>query len=127
MAVRSGCGVNVAVAFVLAGGAGVSRVLEVTVCPTVRSDGAVGRVTRCGLAASGRVGRDDGGCVSGAVIAGRSGSGGETAVLICGMEVGLEDGHGLVAVREATPFSTSDVEQAGGIHDVVALADDGRH
>jgi hypothetical protein len=41
LAVRGGCRVNVAVAFVFAGAAGVARILEVAVSPAVGADGTV--------------------------------------------------------------------------------------
>jgi hypothetical protein len=61
-------------------------------------DGAVRSVGGRGLAASGGVGRgrDGGGRVGRAMIAGQSGSGSETAVLIRSIEVGLEKETGMV-------------------------------
>ena len=43
------------------------------------------------------------------------------------MEVGLKNWHGFVGVGEAAPFATCDVEETCGVHDVVALSNDGRH
>ena len=126
-----------AVALVLAGGAGVAGVLEVAVRPAVGADGTAGGWGGA-CSTGGRRGWGDqqwpaswsGECCDGvgcAVVTGGGGSGGEASVVVGRMEVRLEDGHGLVGVREATPFATGDVKQAGGIHDVVALANDRGH
>ena len=60
-----------------------------------------------------------------AVVTGQGGGGSEAAIfIVCRMEVGLEDGHGFVAIGETTPFAAGDIEETCGVDDVVALADD---
>lgn len=123
------------VALVLASGAGVAGVLEVAVRPAVGADGTAGSWGGAGSSGGGSGlggrpagwSRKCGDSVGGAVVTSRGGSGGEASVVVGRMEVRLEDGHGLVGVREAAPFTAGDVKQAGGIHDVVALADDRWH
>jgi hypothetical protein len=60
------------------------------------------------------------------VVTSQGGGGSEAAIfIVCRMEVGLEDGHGFVAIGETTPFAAGgDIQETFGVDDVVALADD---